>query len=353
MNAYETGKPVVSVVIPCRNERTEIEAAICSILAQEAPAGSFEVIVADGMSDDGTRPILTRLSEKHPRLRVVDNPGGIVSSGLNIGIQQARGEIIIRMDAHTNYAPDYISQCVQVLKETGADSVGGPWVAIGNSPRGRAIAAAFQSPFGSGGARGHNTSYSGPVDTVYLGCWRREIFDRIGFFDEEFVRNQDDEFNLRLRRSGGTVWQSVKIKSWYHPRESLRRLFQQYLQYGYWKACVLRKHRLPASIRHILPATFVLTVLVLSICSVFSATAFTAWVALLSVYIALNISVSFATAGKNGWNLLLFLPAVFATFHFAYGWGFLRGFADFIILRRKTAPAYSALTRTSSGQLNL
>ena len=146
-----------------------------------------------------------------------------------------------------------------MLQETGADNVGGPWVARGKGKVGMAIAAAFESPFSCGGARGHDPKYSGPVDTVYLGCWRREIFDRIGLFDEELVRNQDDEFNLRLVRSGGKVWQSVAIKSCYHPRESLRHLFKQYVQYGYWKARVLKKHRLPASVRHLVPSIFVLT----------------------------------------------------------------------------------------------
>src|SRR5690348_16594270 len=199
----DNNKPLVSVVVPCRNERDHIETALKSILAQEGSAGDFEVVVADGMSDDGTREILLRLALADSRIRIIDNQSRIVSSGLNAAIQEARGSIIVRMDAHTEYAPDYIRQCVRVLHETAADNVGGPWIACGKRKIGKAIAAAFQSPLSCGGARGHNAKYSGPVDTVYLGCWRREVFDRIGLFDEEFVRNQDDEFNLRLVRSGG------------------------------------------------------------------------------------------------------------------------------------------------------
>jgi len=345
-NAYET-TPTVSIVVPCRNEKDHIESAVESILGQEPPPGGFEIIIADGTSDDGTRSILTRLAEENFQLHIVDNPFGIVSTGLNQAIRTARGKVIVRMDAHTSYARDYVRQCVELLTETGADNVGGPWIARGNGRIGQAIAAAFQSPFANGGARGRHPNYSGPVDTVYLGCWRREIFDRIGFFDENFVRNQDDELNLRLRRSGGTIWQSTKIKSWYHPRENLRQLLTQYVQYGYWKACVLQKHTLPASVRHVIPASFLLALMMLSVLSVFSATGFTAWLALIGLYLAFNLSASAVTAASNGWRLLPLLPAVFAIFHFGYGWGFLKGFADFIILKRKPAPSCTALTRHS------
>jgi glycosyltransferase involved in cell wall biosynthesis len=343
--------PTVSIVVPCRNERGHIEVAIKSIMAQEAPPGGLEVIVADGMSVDGTRAILKRYERENACIRVVDNPSRIVSTALNVGIREARGFIIIRMDAHTSYAPDYVRQCVQALEETGADNVGGPWIARGRGRIGRAIAAAFQSPFGCGGARGHDRSYSGPVDTVYLGCWRREIFDRIGFFDEELVRNQDDEFNLRIVRSGGKVYQSVKIRSWYYPRENLYQLFVQYAQYGYWKACILRKHRLPASLRHIIPAGFIFMMVVLPILSFFWPIVLVAWFFLLGLYISVNILLSVLTAAYNGWQVFLLLPLVFAVFHFAYGLGFLKGFADFILLRRKSSRIFTALTRSSREEL--
>jgi succinoglycan biosynthesis protein ExoA len=351
MQTMTNTSPSVSVVIPCRNEIDYIGSCLTSIFDQDEVPGSFEVIVADGMSNDGTREILKRLSAKDSRLKVVDNPGGIVSSGFNAALRDARGAIIIRMDAHTSYAPDYIQECVRVLHETGADNVGGPWVACGKGKVGKAIAAAFQSPFSCGGARGHDPNYSGLVDTVYLGCWHREVFDRIGLFDEELVRNQDDEFNLRLVRSGGKVWQSVKIKSCYHPRESLRHLFIQYVQYGYWKARVLKKHRLPASVRHLVPSIFVLTLALLPALSLVWPIALWSWVALLGLYIAVNFSVSALTAVANGWQLFPLLPWVFAIFHFAYGLGFLKGFADFVVLRRKANQSYSALTRPSNEQL--
>jgi succinoglycan biosynthesis protein ExoA len=350
MRSNVSGSPSVSVIIPCRNEIDHIGSCLSSIFDQCEVPGGFEVIVADGMSDDGTREILKRLSKEDSRLTVVDNPGGFVSSGLNAALRDARGSIIIRMDAHTSYAPDYIRQCVRVLQETGADNVGGPWVARGKGEVGMAIAAAFKSPFGSGGARGHDPKYSGPVDTVYLGCWHRELFDRIGMFDEELVRNQDDEFNLRLVRSGGKVWQSIAIKSCYHPRESLRHLFKQYLQYGYWKARVLKKHRLPASVRHLVPSVFVLMLALLPLMALFWSHFLWAWLALLGAYLIANISVSIQTAAANGWKLFPLFPCVFAIFHFGYGLGFLKGFADFVVLRRKASQSYSVLTRPSNDQ---
>jgi glycosyltransferase involved in cell wall biosynthesis len=337
--------PAVSLIVPCRNEKNYIEPCIRSLLAQAFPAGDFEIIVADGLSNDGTRDILARLAAEYTCLRLVDNPGRIVSTGLNIAIRAARSKIIVRIDVHTQYAPDYVSQCLTVLQETGADNVGGPWVAQGTGYMGRAVAAAFQSPFAVGGAQGHNPHHTGPVDTVYLGCWPREVFDRIGFFDEELVRNQDDEFNLRLSRAGGLIWQSPRIKSWYHPRASLWSLWRQYAQYGYWKVRVIQKHGLPASVRHLVPVAFVLTMLTLPIAALVWPWALWIWGAFGILYGACNLAASVATARRSAPTLCLVLPAVFACYHLGYGYGFLRGLWDFILLRRTPVSAMSTLTR--------
>ena len=183
----------VSIVVLCRNERHHIEACIQSIFAQTIPATDLEVIVADGQSDDGTRDILAQLVQKHRQLRVIENPQRIVSTGLNAAIRMARGPVILRMDAHTTYAPDYVEQCLQVLQETGVENVGGPLRTRGERYVERVIAAAFQAPFVVGGARRCDPHYEGLIDTVTYGCWPRDVFDRFGGFDEELVRNQDDE----------------------------------------------------------------------------------------------------------------------------------------------------------------
>jgi glycosyltransferase involved in cell wall biosynthesis len=338
--------PLVSVIIPCRNERQHITACLESLIAQQPPeGGTVELIVADGMSSDGTREILHRLSARHPALRVVDNPEGFVSTGLNRAIAAARGEIIARADVHTEYAPDYLHQCLRVLRDSRADNVGGPWVVAPSGYVGTAIAAAFTSPFGSGGARAHDPNYEGPVDTVYLGCWPRDCFDRIGTFDEQLVRNQDDELNLRLVRAGGTVWQSPAIKSRYHPRDSLARLFRQYMQYGYWKVRVIQKHKLPASVRHLVPALFVLTILTLAVLSSFSGAALAILVAGAAAYVAASLVASLTAVPAGQRRVLPLLPLVFLCFHVGYGVGFLLGIIDFAILRRGATEKMTAITR--------
>ena len=335
----------VSIIVPCRNEVSAIAATLDSIRSQDPIDGDFEVIVADGMSDDGTRAILSQLMAADSRITMVDNLEGIVSTGLNRAIRQAQGKIIIRMDAHTIYARDYVRRCVEVLRETDADNVGGPWVARGAGTIGRAIAAAFGSGFAAGGARSHDRHYQGIVDSVYLGCWRREVFERVGFFDEELVRNQDDEFNLRITRQGGKVWQSPRIKSVYSSRSSLRGLFRQYLQYGYWKVRVLQKHKIPASVRHLVPAAFLIALAGLPVVGLWFEVVWWLWGGLLGFYLALLLLASLITASRQGGELFLYLPLVFACFHFGYGLGFIHGILDFVMRRRGGDSRYVALTR--------
>lgn len=337
--------PAVSIVVPCRNEGEYVANFVRSVLSQEPVPGGFEVIVADGASDDGTRGILRALSGSDGRLRVIDNPSRTVSAGLNAAIRQARGSVIVRMDVHTAYAPDYVKRCVEVLDATGADNVGGPWVARGQGAVGRAVAAAFNSPFASGNARGHKVEYEGPIDTVYLGCWPRRVFDTVGYFDEELVRNQDDEFNLRLWRAGGRIWQSPAIRSWYVPRSSLPALCRQYLQYGYWKVRVIQKHARPASVRHVVPAAFVLTVMTLAPASLIVPLAGWLLLSVLAAYLVLVLGASSQTAARHGWRLAPILPLVFAAFHLSYGLGSLHGIIDFGLLRRTGSHRHSRLTR--------
>ncbi|HLP76669.1 MAG TPA: glycosyltransferase family 2 protein, partial [Candidatus Paceibacterota bacterium] len=333
--------------------------------------GDFEIVVADGMSDDGTRDVLREIARANPRVRVIDNPARFTPAGLNAAIGAAAGDILVRMDAHTQYAPDYLRQCVAVLQSTGADNVGGPWIAQADSYVGEAIAAAFQSRFAAGGARSHVPGYEGEVDTVYLGCWKKDVFRRFGGFDESLARNQDDEHNLRIIRGGGRIWQSSKIRSWYHSRTSLKGLFRQYLQYGYWKVQVIRKHGKPASFRHLVPGIFVFTLLLLclisgvciGVSSLCPATALPGAVAvrlllpavavlaiLASLYVLALLVASLQTARRTKWNLLPALPLVFCCYHFGYGLGFLKGILDFAVLKRPAPASMSGLTRESAAQ---
>jgi glycosyltransferase involved in cell wall biosynthesis len=337
--------PQVSIVLPCRNEQGYIQACLQSALDQEPPQGGVEILVADGMSTDGTREYLEQMARQHPQIRILDNPGRIVSTGLNAAIRAARGDIIVRMDAHTIYAPDYVRQCLAVMNETGADNVGGPMRTTAKTFMERAIRAVFHSAFAVGGARSHRADYEGYVDTVIYGCWKKSVFVRVGYFDEELVRNQDDEHNLRLTRAGGKIYQSPRIRSWYHVRGSLKTLFRQHMQYGYWKTLVIRKHQLPASFRHLVPGAFVGCLCLLTALGFFWFPAWRAAAGLGALYAVGALMVSLITAARTQWTLLPVLPVVVWSFHFGYGYGFLRGLLDLVLLRNAPDTPFVQLTR--------
>jgi len=324
----------VSIIVACRNEGKHIRELMDSLLTQDMTGISWEAIIADGMSDDGTRQALEEYHARHPELIVVDNPGLIVSTGLNAAIRRARGEVVIRMDGHTRYAADYCRRSLEILERTCADNVGGPARTETVGVQARAVAAAYHSRFSTGGARFHDENYEGWVDTVPYGCWRKSTLLSLGLFDETLVRNQDDELNLRITRSGGRIWQSPAIVSWYSPRPTLSGLFRQYFQYGFWKVAVIRKHRLPGSWRHVVPIGFVLANIVLlasmfiskaaGAASWFTVTAF-AWLGIISAYGVATLTASVLVARQRGWATFPYLPGVFAAYHFSYGLGFLVG----------------------------
>lgn len=337
---------LISIISPCRNEAAHIDAYLTAALAQECRGFELEIVLADGLSDDGTKQKLEEWMRREPRLKVIANPGRIVSTGLNLALREARGDVIVRMDIHTTYAPDYVAECVKALQETGATCVGGPWVAKGEGLVQGAIAKAFQSRFGSGGAASRNTSYSGPVDTVYLGAWRRADLLAFGGFDETLVRNQDDELNLRILRGGGKVWQSSAIRSEYRPRASLSAVFNQFRQYGYWKLPVIRKHRLPASPRHLAPFGFVLWLAALALAAPFSTLAWMALVATLLVYATVALASAVGVQGDGGSLAGVAITAsAFACMHAGYGLGFGRALWDYVVLRRGADATMTRLTR--------
>lgn len=319
----------VSIILPIRNEAHRIKRSLEAVLHQDYPPEHMEVLIADGVSDDGTREIVLGYKEKHPNLKLIDNPGMIVPTGMNAALRVAQGEIIIRVDGHTVITPDYVRQCVDVLQRTGAENVGGRMNSIGQGTFGEAVAMATSSPFGVGGARFHYSDDEEWVDTVYMGAWRREVFERIGLFDEELVRDQDDEFNYRLLEHGGKILLSPKIKSQYIVRSNPKSLGKQYFQYGYWKVRVLQKHPRQMRLRQFIPPIFaaalILTLLLTLILE-------NGWVLLALVagsYLLANLIASFMTAAKKGWKHLPLLPPTFAILHLSYGLGFLVGLVKF------------------------
>ena len=223
------------------------------------------MLVVDGMSTDGTRKIVAEFARDHPFIKLLDNPRRITPAALNIGIAQARGDIIIRVDAHSTYPPNYLSSLVAWQEKTGADNVGGAWRILpgGDTPMARAIAVGLAHPFGVGNAY-YRIGASAPrwVDTVPFGCYRREVFTRIGLFDEDHVRTEDDEFNLRLRKNGGRILLVPEIVIDYYARESLPKIWRMYYYYGYFKPLVARKLGLVLSLRHLIPSLLVLTLAV-------------------------------------------------------------------------------------------
>ena len=361
---------LVSVIVPCRNEVEHIVPCCQSVAAQRLPEGwSLEVWVADGLSNDGTRERLAAFCEGDARFTMIDNPGRIVSTGLNRCIERAQGEFIVRLDVHTVYAEDYIAQCVATWQATGADNVGGPWRAQGqDGPQGRvqrAVAAAFQSKWVAGGALSRDLAYNGEADTVYLGAWPRSTFERFGGFDETLVRNQDDEHNLRIHRGGGRIWQSPSIRSVYFPRSSKGDVFRQYRQYGYWKPFVMKKHGQAAALRHLIPGLFVAALLLcvglmiggsalalliepgqnFRLGALWASAAGTAGLLGLSLlYGSAVLAASWRIASEAGRELFWHLPDVIAAYHFGYGLGSLRGWFD-ALLRGQPDPAFGRLTR--------
>jgi len=404
----------VSILIPIHNEAPYIAQLLDNLLQQDYTNGSLEILLIDGQSTDGTCKVIEQCLADQSRMchfnqdapaadksvspprhitprdethdsdiatylnsksiignsklvfRLLNNPARITPTALNIGIHEAKGDIIIRMDAHTLYAPDYITKCVEVLESTRAWNVGGPARTIANSSMQRAIAAAYHSPFSVGGARFHNSDYEGNVDTVMYGCWRKETLEQLGGFDEELVRNQDDELNFRIMRAGGTMYQTPEIKFWYYPRASLKSLWRQYFQYGYWKVRVIQKHKLPASPRHLIPILFVLGLIIglplnfvlpLFATIYFSALVLYAFLTIIfSIHAVLHLpppSKSMQSSSQpviksidlsSSLTFILLLP-VFLTYHLSYGFGFLTGLINFFVFKRKPSILVSSPTR--------
>ncbi|MEQ1945604.1 MAG: glycosyltransferase family 2 protein [Bryobacteraceae bacterium] len=321
----------VSIIVACRNERASLGRFLGSLVAQQGVPTPLEIVIADGRSEDGTRAVLEQYAaslEGLPEgwtMRVLDNPGRIASTGLNLALQGAAGKIILRMDAHTEYAQNYVAECLRTLQETGAANVGGPALTKGTGYWQQAIALAFHSPFFSGGARFHNPHYEGVADTVPYGCWRRQTLETLGGFDETLVRNQDDELNFRITQAGGVIWQSPAIRSWYYPRRNLFALARQYFEYGYWKPAVIAKYGRPAHWRHLAPATAALFLLVVALIAPFYRGA--AWLlfAMTSIYGLASVGAALAATRSGSKRFLPAMPLIFATVHTAYAFGFLLG----------------------------
>ncbi|MBX3046854.1 MAG: glycosyltransferase family 2 protein [Anaerolineales bacterium] len=320
--------PSVSIIVPCFNEEATIGGLLEAILAQSYPAAQMEVVIADGMSTDGTRQRIATFSQQHPQLavRVVDNPARSIPHGLNLAIAAAQGSTLLRLDAHSSPHPEYVARSLQALDEDKGWNVGGVWeIRPGQDTwLARAIAAAAAHPFGVGDARYRYTTQAGAVDTVPFGAFRRSLIERIGPFDETLQTNEDYEFNTRIRQAGGAVWLDPAIRSVYYARPTLGALAHQYWRYGYWKLRMLRRY--PGSLRprQAIPPLFVLALLGLGGLSLLWPPA--AWLlgagvvsyALLLLAAALHKAIELRQP-----SLLLGMPLAMMTMHFSWGAAFL------------------------------
>ena len=252
--------PSVSIVMPVRDESDHIDAALDAALAQDYE-GPLEVVVADGGSTDGTFGVVERRAASDSRLTLVDNPDGHAASGLNRAIAASTGDVIVRCDGHAELSPSYVRTAVRVLEETGAANVGGRQAAVGDRPLQRAIATAMTSPLGVGNSRFHYSQTAGPVDTVYLGAFRRSAIESVGGFDESLIRNQDYELNHRLATSGQVVWFDPRLEVTYRPRSSLGGLWRQYFSYGAWKRRMLSRSPGALKVRQLAPPLLVIALL--------------------------------------------------------------------------------------------
>ncbi len=316
--------PKVSIIIPARNEEKFIERCVKSFLDCDYPGELIEIIVVDGMSEDGTRDIVNEISIRDNRVLLIDNEKKITPVAMNLGVKASTGEYIFFSGAHSEMPSDYISKCVRHAIESGADNVGG---VVKTVPRvkssvGIAISKVLSSPLGVGGAK-FRTGVSKPteVDTVPFGCYKREVFDRIGYFNEQLVRNQDIEFNLRLKRAGGKIILFPDIELTYYSRSTFKELWNNNFGNGFWVIAGSRYANIPFSLRHLAPLIFVLTLLIgIVFCVFFSIVCMLLWITL-GVYLLLILYESFSRGESLSITLLMILA--FPILHFSYGIGSL------------------------------
>lgn len=325
--------PRVSVVIPTKKEEKHIGECIGQLVNQTYPKDKLEILIIDGMSEDGTREIVTRESERENRssgivIRLVDNAKGQRASGLNIGIKEAKGDVIMRIDARTIIPSDYIEKCVRTLIETGADNVGGVQKPITVQGSGsltqEAIGITLSHPFGVGDAQFRLGKKNGYMDTVYLGSFRREIFDKVGFFDEESaVISEDSDMNQRIRDAGGKVYLNKDIVAYYYPRDNFKDLWKLYFRYGGAKAGNLIKNKKLTAWRQLVPPTFLMSIVFLMLLSVFNLYFLYLLLPLLGTYTLANLLVSMYLSVQ--YKKLSLLPRLFTAFpilHFSWAFGF-------------------------------
>ena len=309
--------PSISVILPVLNEQSHLESSVRSILSQDY-IGPIEVILAIGPSKDKTLEIAERLASADSRVVLVENPTGKTAAGLNLALKQTMNPVVVRVDAHAEIPKNYLSLIVEVLNKTGAVNVGGVMAAVGKTTFEKSVAGAMRSAFGVGASRFHTGGEAGPVDTVYLGAFRREALIAIGGFDERFTRAQDWELNFRLRENGGIIYFDPRLHVTYRPRSTVRALAKQYFEYGRWRRVVSRRHKGTINYRYLAPPVALLGFLASLVLGLLLSPILFIPAAIYTLFI-LGAAIKISSSLQEFFLLLLVLP----TMHFAWGAGFI------------------------------
>lgn len=319
-----TEEIIVSVVVPVYNEEQYIEKCVDSLLLQDYPISKMEWIFVDGCSKDKTVEILKKYQEKYPSLiKVYNNPNKIVPYAMNIGIAASQGKYIVRLDAHADYATDYISKCIYYLENTDAENVGGVADTKANGFMGNAIAKMLSSKFGVGNSQFRTNGESGYVDTVPFGAFKREVFSRYGGYDERLIRNQDNEMNFRIRKNGGKIYLSNDIHLSYYCRDSIKGISTMARKNGMWNIITMKLCPGSMGLRHFIPFLFTISVLGLGLLGFIHPLFAMLLGAEMSLYLLLDVvfSIKQANSVKEFFALMILFPI----FHIAYGIGSMVG----------------------------
>lgn len=320
---------MLSVIVPIYNEEKYIAKCIDSILEQDYPKDDLEIILADGMSKDRTREIVAEYTDKYPFIRLIDNPNKIVPYAMNTGIKASKGEIIIRLDGHVEYPTNYFSSLVRNLKKLDADNVGAicETLPCDETTKALAIAEALSSSFGMGNSYFRiGCDEVKQVDTVPFGCLKREVFDKVGLYDNELIRNQDDELNGRIVKNGGKIYLIPSIVTKYYARDKISKVRKMFYQYGLYKPLVNKKLGTPATVRQFFPLVFVLGLIIGGILSCLNLIIASMYLSVISLYLLLAYCFTLKSVRKTGKiGLFLYQPFIYLTIHTGYGWGYLVG----------------------------
>ena len=339
-NSTQNNLLLVSIIVPCRNEEKYIGECLDSIIENDFAKDKLEVLVLEGMSEDGSRQVVEKYAGKYPFIKLLENPKKITPCALNIGVKHAKGDVIMRMDAHASYEKNYISKCLKYLKKYGADNVGGVMITLPRNSTfiGKAIVAAVSHPFGVGGSV-FRTGSKKPmwVDTVFGGCYRKEVFEKIGLFNENLISSQDMEFNLRLKKAGGKILLVPDIVAYYYARSDFRSFCKNDFRNGLWVVYPFKfTDHMPVSWRHLVPLTFVSSLICSAVLSLFFPLFWWLFFSIIGLYSLTNFYFSCKIAiREKDFKWFFIMPIIFATLHISYGLGSIFGVIKLLLPARR------------------